>query len=188
MSSPLTHKEFQFDQDRFVELMAFIARGSIDDPTFGAVKLNKIPYYADFSAYRMFGQPLTGATYFKLQEGPAPREMLQARRTLLDSGGAHIEERPYFTGVQNRLVIDADHLGSGESLLEAERKLVKTIMDFFHGKTAREVSDYSHREPGWELAHDRETIPYETAWLSSEPPDRETEELAELVLLERQRR
>ena len=83
MPSPLTHKEFQFDQDRFVELMAFIARGSIADPTFGAVKLNKILYYADFSAYRMFGQPLTGATYFKLQEGPAPREMLQARARCL---------------------------------------------------------------------------------------------------------
>ena len=62
------------------------------------------------------------------------------------------------------------------------------IIDFFRGKTAREVSDYSHREPGWELADDRETIPYETAWLSSEPPDRETEELAERVRLERQRR
>ena len=168
--------------------MAFIARGSIDDPTFGAVKLNKILYFADFSAYRMFGQPLTGATYFKLQEGPAPREMLRARRTLLETGGAHIEERPYFTGVQHRLVIDADHLGSGESLREAERTLVKMIIDFFRGKTAREVSDYSHREPGWELADDRETIPYETAWLSSEPPDRETEELAERVLMERQRR
>ena len=188
MSSPLTHKEFQFDQDRFVELMAFIARGSIDDPTFGAVKLNKILYYADFSAYRMFGQPLTGATYFKLQEGPAPREMLQARDMLIDTGAAHIEQRPYFTGIQQRLVIDEDDCGAGESFSENERNLIAMIMEFFRGKTAREVSDYSHREPGWELAHDRETIPYETAWLSSEPPDRETEELAERVLLERQRR
>lgn len=59
-----------------------------------------------------------------------------------------------------------------------ELDLVDSVIEFFWGKTAREVSDYSHREPGWVIARDREVIPYETAWLSSEPISQEVEELA----------
>ena len=44
------------------------------------------------------------------------------------------------------------------------------------GRQSGEVSDFSHREPGWVLASDGETIPYETAWLSADPIDQETEE------------
>ena len=165
------------DEEKFRELLVYIAKNSADDPTFGSVKLNKILYYADFAAYRLLGQPITGATYQKLHEGPAPRELLRFRADLIDSGRATLAQVPYFTGMQKRLVIAPESQPDTEIFDPQELGLVNQIIDHFWGKTAREVSDFSHQEPGWILAKDRETIPYETAWLSSEPLDQEVEEL-----------
>ena len=64
---------FEFEPDKFRELIVYICKKSEGDPTFGAVKLNKILYYADFAAYRILGKPITGAQYQKLREGPAPQ-------------------------------------------------------------------------------------------------------------------
>ena len=99
-------KTFDFNADKFKELIVYIAERCQDDPTFGAVKLNKILYYADFAAYRIEGQPITGATYRKLSEGPAPKEMISARDELIESGRLRMEHRPYFTRIQKRLVLE----------------------------------------------------------------------------------
>ncbi len=78
----------EFDAAKFRELFLYIAESCAEDPRFGAVKLNKILYYADFEAYRRLGEPITGDTYRKLSEGPAPGWLLQQRSILLDSGAA----------------------------------------------------------------------------------------------------
>ncbi len=171
-------KKFEFDREKFKELIVYIAAESQDDPSFGAVKLNKILYYADFAAYRRFGKPITGAAYFKLREGPAPRELLVARGELIEQGRLRIEEQPYFSYMQKRLVLNEGSEPNPEFMKPEEQELVGEIINFFRGKSAREVSDYSHREPGWILAEDRADIPYESAWLSAEPVDQETEEEA----------
>ena len=170
-------KIFKLDSEKFRELIVYIVRRSTPDPTFGAIKLNKVLYYADFAAYRQFDKPITGATYRKFIEGPAPVELPDVRRELIDSGDASLEEWPYFTGMQYRLVIAEGRNPDLELFRPGELELVDSVIDFFEGKTAREVSDFSHREPGWVIAEDREVIPYETAWLSSEPISQEMEEM-----------
>ena len=170
-------EQFEFDREKFNELVVYIARHSEGDPTFGAVKLNKVLYYADFASFRMFHKPITGASYQKLREGPAPRELLAVRESLVKSGDAWIEQRDWFTGVQHRLCIDANRSPNVELFTPDEIELVDSTIEFFYGKTAREVSDFSHHEPGWRLAEQGETIPYETAWLSGDPIDSATEEI-----------
>ena len=165
-----------FNPEKFRELLVYISRNSEDDPTFGAVKLNKILYYADFAAFRQFGKPITGATYRKLMEGPAPREMLTERRTLINSGDAELRDAVYFTGTQQRLTIRPGREADFELFEPGELKIVDEVTRFFWGKTAREVSDFSHRETGWAVARDREVIPYDTVWLSSGPFPQDVEE------------
>ncbi len=176
MEASVAADKFAFNSAKFKELICYIAKQSEDDPAFGSIKLNKILFYADFAAYRDLGQPITGACYQKLREGPAPRELLAARDELIDSGDVHLEERPYFTGVQKRLAVSGRRVPDRELFEPAEVEIVDSVIRAFYGKTAREVSDFSHREPGWALAEDRETIPYETAWLSAGPLDQDAEE------------
>ena len=170
--SPATDR-FEFNSEKFKELALYIAQKSENDPTFGAVKLNKVLYYADFGSYRISGKPITGAKYRKLREGPAPVEFRELDK-LPESEDAIIDERVYFTGLQKRLVCRRDP--NLELFKREELDLVLEVIDYFWGKTAREVSDFSHREPGWELSEDGAVIPYETAWLSPEPICQEDEE------------
>ena len=167
---------FEFKPEKFRELVVYICKKSEGDPTFGAIKLNKVLYYADFAAYRVLGKPITGAQYQKLREGPAAKELLTARRALINEGEAYIETRPYFTGTQKRLVIKDGRDADLDMFASDELPIVDEIIAYFHGKTAREVSDISHHEPGWALAEDREIIPYETAWLSTEPIGQDAED------------
>lgn len=182
-------KQFEFDAEKLKELIVYVTAKAQDDPTFGAIKLNKILYYADFAAYRQLGAPITGAAYFKLREGPAPRQLLAARDELIEEGRLQIEQRRYFAYVQKRPVLTVGCEPDSEFLRPEEQALVDEVIDFFRGKSAREVSDYSHREPGWILADDRGDIPYESAWLSGDPIDQEAEEMARRIgakLLENQ--
>ena len=166
----------EFSETKFRELVLYISEKSVDDPRFGAVKLNKILYFSDFEAYRRLGQSITGATYRKLSEGPAPREMLPQREVMLDSGDIAMEHRPYFAGVQQRVVPRRDI--RTEMFRPDELAVVDETIEALWHMTAREASDFSHRELGWLAAAPGEEIPYDTAWLSAEPVPQEVEEYA----------
>jgi len=157
----------QYDSAKLQELIVYIAHQSRDDPMFGAVKLNKILYYADFYAYRTLGEPISGAEYQRLPEGPAPRSLLTARHDLLADGAIEIEHRQAFNHVQQRVV--PKRAARPGVLSEREMALVDEVITALRFMNARQVSDMSHEELGWRLVGDYETIPYPTAFLSAEP-------------------
>ena len=135
------------------------------------MKLNKILYYSDFDAYRLLGQPITGATYWKLQAGPAPKELIPARGDLIANQRLRLDERQYFNRVQKRLTVIEGGAANREMFTAEEKQVVDSVIEFPGPMSAREASDYSHREPGWILAVEWEVIPYETAWLNGDPID-----------------
>ena len=169
-------RTFEFDAEKLKELIVYVVDRCQEDPSFGAVKLNKILYYADFDAYRLLGQPITGATYRKLQAGPAPKQLLSARDELIQEGRLWLDSRQYFNRIQKRLLLVEGESPNSELFAPEERQVIDSVIEFLWPMSAREASDYSHREPGWMLAGEREEIPYESAFLSADPIDQETEE------------
>ena len=173
---------FRFDRSKFEELVLHLCLLSEEDQRFGATKLNKLLYYVDFIGYARFGQPVTGAVYRRLPNGPAPRDLVDVRDQLIDSGDAEVEERPYLSRVQKRLKATRD---ADLSLFEDyEVELVRELVDEFWHYSARSISEESHREWGWRIAADGDDIPYETALISPGPLDDEQVELG-LALAEK---
>ena len=158
-----------FNMEKLQAAILYACHQSTEDPWFGAVKLNKVLYYSDFIAYRQLGVPITGARYRKLREGPAPTELLQARQELVQRGKIKLSQREVFNWTQHRIIPLADL--EPETLSPREIDIINEVLAFFRGKTASEVSEISHKEPGWILAKLDETIPYETAWLAAGPSD-----------------
>jgi len=149
------------------QLLLYVARESANDPRFGAVKLSKILYYADFAAYRRLGHPITEAEYQNLAEGPIARELLSARRALEDAGAAAIELRPLYNGrTQQRFVAIQDP--DPDTFTDDERAIVDEVIKELWLLDGRAVSDLSHREFGWVTTIRGETIPYHTAWVGSD--------------------
>ena len=74
------------NQDKFRELVLYLSEKSRDDRKFGATKLNKLLYFCDFLSYVELGHPVTGAGYFRLGKGPAPKCLRPARREMEQDG------------------------------------------------------------------------------------------------------
>jgi len=156
----------EFKEDKFKELVLYIAERCMEDPTFGATKLNKILYFADFYAYGESGVPITGATYMKLPRGPAPRELVSVREELSNAGDICIREAKYHGYPQERIIPIRE--ANLDSFMAKEIALVDDIIQKLWEINAADISNYTHRLAGWRIAEDGDDIPYESVFLSDE--------------------
>lgn len=168
-----------YNEEKFAELVLYIAAKCEGHERFGATKLNKILFFADFWAYLSRGKPITGAVYQKLKFGPAPKRLLPVQERLIASQSAAKQEAPRVTAafsrsspgasyVEKRLIaLRRPHLDMFEA---QEIAIVDEIIERLRNADAVEVSDGSHEFPGWQLAELNEEIPYFTAHLPREQP------------------
>jgi antitoxin SocA-like protein len=155
------------DDVKFRELILYIATRCAEDPYFGKTKLNKILFYTDFAAYAELGKPLTGQEYMRLPHGPAPRRMKPMLDSMSSAGEIEIlgEDK---AGLRQERVV-AKRLPDVQRFSEPQLTLVNRMIQALWGRTNSRVSEISHANIGWRLARDRETIPYETVFLSDRP-------------------
>ncbi len=157
---------FPFDSVKFTELVLYIALRSETDRSFGATKLNKLLYYCDFFTYSQFGEPISGATYRRLERGPAPRELVATLEQLEGAEEAIVVERDHFGHTQRRLI--PRRRPRLDVFTAQEIALVDAVISELWDHSANDVSQLSHHEAGWQLAGDREDIPYESVFISSD--------------------
>ncbi len=153
---------------KFRELILYISMKSEGDDTFGAVKLNKLLFNADFLAFKNFGQSITGQEYLKLQQGPAPRRLVVNREEMKKAGEIAIRERDFYGKEQHRILALRE---PDINLFSArEISLVDDLILRWWGISATAISNASHEFVGWRLAQEKETIPYETILVDSREP------------------
>lgn len=148
-------------QERLGELALLVAELCGDDPTFGATRLNKALFLSDHLHYKRHGAAITGATYERLPRAPAPRDILSTLASLVAAGDARSEQRDHLGHIQRRLIplrpARRDSFGATELALTTQ------VCDALRGHSHASVL-------GWQLAEEREEIPYPTAFLSSITP------------------
>lgn len=106
--------------DKLRELILYVADKCEDDRTFGAVKLNKILFYADFISFAEYGEPITGVKYRKFQQGPVPTILKRVRFEMEESGEVVVRKKSYHGRMQHRL-IPSGHPTSTCSVREISR-------------------------------------------------------------------
>ena len=153
----------EYDEHKFAEALLYVAGKLVDDPAGGAIKMNKALFNADFAHMRAYGHPITGADYQKLPHGPAPRRLLAVRTALVASGAAEMREELYLGRTVKRLV--PRRQAELTCLSPTERQMLDQAVEVEKRRSGSESSAASHREPGWQMVGENETIPYETAFL-----------------------
>jgi Protein of unknown function (DUF4065) len=155
------------NDQKFRELILYIARRCEEDPNFGKTKLNKLLFYSDFIAYAQTGEPITGQEYMRIEHGPGARKLKPILEDMQRRGEVRIQRERKIDHDQQRILALRDprldefsdhHLG-----------IVNQIIQYLWGRTNRQVSALSHADIGWQLARYKETIPYETVFLSDRP-------------------
>ena len=152
------------DESKTAELILLIAKHTEDDPTAGSTKLNEILYFAEISHLRRTGQPITGSEYQKQPHGPTLRRMPPIIRDLERLGAAKEIEEDYF-GYPQRKLVPLREPDLSEFSADEVASVLGMVRQFW-GKSAREISDISHEDPGWRAVEVGETIPLELAFVA----------------------
>lgn len=149
------------------ELILFVARATGKDERCCATKLDKILFSADFRAYDVLGRSITGRRYLKREGGPVPEGVASIVETMGSRGWCAWREQG-LTALR-----EPDLGGFAPEELEITRAVVRDLMPL----SAAEVSERSHRFPGWQAAELGEEIPYDTVFVD-EPRPMTAEEIA----------
>lgn len=155
-------------ETKFAELLLYVAYAVADDPTGGATKINKILFFSDFAHYRKHLTPITGVSYQKLANGPAPRRLLPIRDSLVAGGDAEIVQDSYLGYRMIRL--RPLRVARVDLFTDEELRDVDQVVSWLWAKTAREVSVISHDEMGWKMVEEGDDIPYSAALLAKSAP------------------
>jgi hypothetical protein len=156
------------NDEKLKELILLISEWSQADEKFGAIKLNKLLFHSDFSAFLTFKKPITGQEYFALAQGPAPRRLKPITEKMKAKQELAIQEVEYYGHRQQRPI--ALRPARMEVFTGDEIKLVHKTIQRFWQMSATEISDQSHIFLGWKAAKEKETIPYSTALVGLRHP------------------
>jgi uncharacterized phage-associated protein len=167
-TTPLTFAAYENDSDaRLTEIILYIAQKCGDNARFGAIKLNKVLFYADFYAYAITGKPITGSEYRRLQLGPVPARLVPIRNAMVEKGDIRVVHDQHFGFRQTRIVpLRKPRL---DIFSATEIEIVNDVIEHLWDQSAKQVSDESHLKP-WQVAGHRGQIPYEAVFLSDEGP------------------
>ena len=140
------------------EAVAHYIIARADQNKLGAVKLNKVMWFADLEAYRRFGKTVTGQTsYEKRQLGPVPNNIVRSIRRLEQADKIATRELPTFGGMRREHVWLKKPDVSGFSADEVD--ILNEAIDWVcDNHTARSISVLSH-DALWEQAELGEQIP-----------------------------
>lgn len=154
--------------ERLKELIIYISDKCSGDSRFGATKLNKILYFADFISYLNYGEPITGAAYIKQQRGPVPRDLRDIRDDMEAEGEITVRSKRVFDYVEQRVVPLRE--ANLEPFSARDIGLIDEIIEAMWGRPAYAVSRLSH-DAAWKMANQGEGIPYQAVYLSDEGID-----------------
>lgn len=161
-------RKFKQNTDKFKELILYISEKCATDPNYGATKLNKILFLADFWSYGRMGEPITGVEYMKLRNGPAPRPLVPIRNEMVNGGELAIQETALTEEISRKRPVNLR--SANLSVFSAQEiALVDEVITLCSRATATRMSNYTHAWHGWIAAADGETIPYETVFISDDP-------------------
>jgi hypothetical protein len=158
---------FRPSDKKLKELILYIAEKCADDPCFGKTKLNKILFYSDFLSYFVTGDPITGHEYMRLPHGPGPRRLKPILVEMEEAKEVRTKKERKYDLHQERVISLRKPDLEGFHLQHLD--IVDQVIQALWGRTNTEVSLISHANIGWKLALPKETIPYESIFLSNRP-------------------
>lgn len=151
-------------QKRLRALILYVAEECRDAPRFGLIKLNKILWKADYSAFAERGRPVTGRAYQRLRWGPAPIEMKPLLREMFEAREISYADTDFGDDVVEQRIL-AEVRADVRVFMAEELRFVDRAISYYWDKTGTEASDDSHGI-AWKTRTNGDPMPYELAYLS----------------------
>jgi hypothetical protein len=169
------------DERKLKELILYIDARMREDRHAGQgpVKLAKLLWLSDFEAYRRIGRSITGTTYVSAPLGPEPVDGVPED---LDSERS---SEPALDVAEGHQGLPSPRRPPPAGLFSPnELALVDEILNRYERWTGRQLVDLAHEHPGSLLVEPGEDVPYESVFISSEPPPPAAVELGRRLIRE----
>lgn len=144
--------------DKLKEALHFVISRCADPSKLGAIRLNKIVWFADRFAFRLNGNSITADTYVKRRLGPVPKNVLPAIAELATEGKISVRESSLPSGNIMRHFFTLAEPAT-ETLSEQDKEVLSSFTDLIcNNFSANEISDLTHDQV-WQAAETGEEIP-----------------------------
>ena len=153
----------QGGQSRLRNVILYVAQKCHGAEYFGAIKLNKIIWKADFDSFADRQKPITGREYRRQKFGPVLKEMPPVRDEMLKDGSIAIVLRDFGNGYveQRTIALEPPNLSYFD---EEDLEYLNESIAYYWEKTGVESSDESHGV-AWKTRGNGDPMPYELAYL-----------------------
>lgn len=173
-SQKLTYRvKLPGEQLRLKELVLYIAQKSADMERFGLIKLNKILWKSDFTAFKERGVPVTGRAYQRLRLGPAPVEMRPLLAEMSQDGLVRWGEEYFGVTPDGEEIVERRPIALVDPVLRwfscDDLAYVDAAIEYYRPMTGTETSDDSHGM-AWKSRKNLDPMPYESIFLSDARP------------------
>jgi hypothetical protein len=121
------------------------------DHRLNTVVLNKALFYLDLASLRDRAETITGNSYIALQQGPVVAKYNQRLIGEIEAQGIAKQVSEWDGSKPVLLESCPEHF----QFVDADALiLVSAVTSYFSGLSSRQASDFSHENPGWQLAWD----------------------------------
>lgn len=155
------------NKDKFKNVLLYILEKCGAKPNVGETVLYKLLYFTDFNFFELYEELFTGATYRKIQYGPAPQEFTTIVNEMIKKGEIKRDTNNYYGKPQKRYLplVKADIT----QLKASEKEVLDKVIDQFSDCNATEISDRSHEDTPWKVTPDKEVIDYDLVFYRTPP-------------------
>ncbi len=147
----------------FKEVLLYILNKVGAKPNVGQTVLYKLLYFIDFDWYEKYETQLIGARYIKNHYGPTPVAFAKIVEEMKKQGELEEVKSTYFTHLQTKYLprreANLSILQNAEALRHIDEELAR-----LSDKTAKELSDLSHKDIPWISAKPEEALDYEAVF------------------------
>jgi transcriptional regulator with XRE-family HTH domain len=152
--------------DRFKQVLLYVVSKVGSRPNIGQTAIYKLLYFIDFDFYEKYQKYLIGAKYIRNTFGPTPVSFAKITQGL-KAGGALVEvNSKHFNYDQKKYLVTSEpdvSLLSAQELKHIDDELVRLA-----SKSAKELSELSHKDTPWKVAKDKQELNYRHVFYRSD--------------------
>lgn len=145
--------------DKLREVLAYILEKIGAKPNVGETVLYKLLYFIDFDYYEKYSKSITGLTYIHNHFGPSPAsDFKSVAEGMRAKGELEIIETDFFKNKQKKYLPTKQV--PFDDLTARELKHIDETLARLSDKTAKELTELSHYDTPWVVAHQGEPLEY----------------------------